>query len=378
MVYVPTQGLWVPSPSSLANGFSAAAVLNATGQKVAHCGPMWNKDRAAKNVSKVGIFFGASITKAGGSALTLSLQDVDLATGPPIRPDEIQDQTCAIPNTSIAANTWLQCTLSASRTVQFGEMLAVVIEFDGSGRLGSDSILIGSFLSFDFYGIPNGNNASVLKSGGAWGVLGGSGRTPIVVLEFDDGTFGTIGFGQPISNIVNGSSYHVNSVSFDEMANEFSVPFACKCDGAWASVTCVAAGSNFEFRLYDASNNLIASQSVDGNVAGSVPNANFNIFAVDWPDVTLTPGQTYRLAIAPTTTNTIQVNYVEVANAAYWQALRGGLASCSYTQRVNAGAWAPATTTRRLSAGIRISALSDSAGAGGGLLVNPVLRGGMI
>jgi hypothetical protein len=160
MANILTPGLFFPSPvqnMGTAPGFANSLLIDATGEKIAFIGRFWNKDRATKNITKVGFCFGA-VTKAGGSGLTVSLQNVNLGAGPPFRPDEIQDQTVAIANgdAAFATNTWYQtAALSTNRTVAFGELLAVVIEYNGAGRLGSDSVVVrGTSVDFQRRPLP--------------------------------------------------------------------------------------------------------------------------------------------------------------------------------------------------------------------------------
>ena len=372
MAYVATQGIFVPEPyewTLVAPGlaYSAGGLIDATGEKIAFIGRVWNKDRASKNISKVGIRFGA-VTKAGGSALTLSLQDVALATGPIYVPDETQDQTVAIGNAAITANSWLQTNaLSASRTVAFGELLAVVIEFDGSGRLGADSFVISTLSLPASQHLADG---SVLKAGAGptWAAISTSHRPPALVLEFDDGTFGALGGSVPAANL---SSIAYNSGSAaDEIALEFTVPFACKCDGAWFMGQC-ASGADFDIVLYDGTT-AIASQSFDANAI--IATAQSGAVFASWTEVTLSTSATYRLALKPTTTNSVTAHYMDVNASGHWQAMRG-FAGSAYTTRVDGGAWAATTATRRPMCGISISALSDVSSSAGGHIASRQLTG---
>src|SRR5262245_9299830 len=133
-VQVPGNGLWIPSPSlpysfAAAPALSTLLLIDATGEEAAFCGRVFFPVRSGtKDVRKVGFRFGA-VTKAGGSALTVSLQDVNLGTGPTMQPDETQDQTVAVANADagFTSNAWYQTgALSADRTVALGELLAVV------------------------------------------------------------------------------------------------------------------------------------------------------------------------------------------------------------------------------------------------------------
>jgi hypothetical protein len=87
---------------------------------------------------------------------------------------------------------------------------------------------------------------------------------------------------------------------------------------------------------------------------------------VTWDqEISLTANTTYRLALTPDTANNVVLYYFDVDAANHMQALDGGT-SFAITSRVDAGAWAAPTATRRPWMGIRISAVSDGVGGGGG------------
>ena len=63
MTLVATQGLWLPNPPLFLNNpaFSTGLLIDATGELVAFVGRVWNKDRASKDITKVGFRFGTGI-----------------------------------------------------------------------------------------------------------------------------------------------------------------------------------------------------------------------------------------------------------------------------------------------------------------------------
>jgi hypothetical protein len=371
MAFVATRAYW-PSvtPVTATPSFNSQAI-DATGEMYGFMGHVWNSDRATKNITKIGFRFG-TVTKAGGSALTVSLQDVDVASATVYQPDGTQDQTVAIANADagFTSNVWYQtAALSAARTVAFGELVAVVIEFDGAGRLGADAVNI-SQLGITGASARNLGGGAALKTGGTWALATGM---PCIILEFDDGTFGTLD--EPSFPVSSTSSLGYNSGSAaDEVALEFTVAAACKCDGAWMLLS-AAASADFEIVLYDGTTPL-ATASFDVNILEATTTVRpcFATFA----EQTLATGVTYRLALKPTTANSVTICFFDVANANHFQA-HPGLLTGSYTTRVNAGSWAAATTTRRPYAGIRLSAIDDGAGGGAaGVIGSANLRGGML
>jgi len=341
--------------------FLNSAVIDATGEKIAYIGRVWNKDGSSKNINKVGFLFG-SVTKAGGSGLTVSLQDVSLTSGPVFQPDETQDQTVAIANgdAGFTSNAWYQTgALSATRTVSPGDLLAVVIEYDGSGRLGADAVNVRCLAQADSSGFNM--PGVVLKSGGSWS---DTTDIPNVILEFDDGTFGTLDGGFPLS-ATSSAAFKQDTGTADEYAMEFSVPFPCKADGCWLTHALSANTSNYEIVLYEGTT-VKTTVTVDANAvkaAGDSP--RFAWFAFS-SQISLTANTTYYLAVKPTqTTSTVTLHYFDVAAANHFQAHDGGTAF-RFATRLDEGAWAAATTTRRPYMGIRLCAFDDGVGGGSG------------
>ncbi len=349
------QGLhWPPLALVLAtSGFSASGVLNATGNKVAFNGRVWFSARTGtKNISRVQFRFG-TVTKAGGSALTVSMQDVSLTAGPPIQPDGTQDQTVAIANADagMVSNGWYRtAAFSGTRTVSNGDLLSVVFEFDGSGRLGADSIIIATgpgastAISFGLQSITS------LFSSGSWAVLGN--QIPVLVLEFDDGSYGMLDGSIVNSNFNSVTTLNTGSTP-DEIACAFKVPFPCKIDALYAQTF---AAADFSVVLYSGTTAL-ETIAVDGNAvydAGAIHTVLLPLAA----ERTLTVGTQYYVSLLPTTASNIRAYSMDV-NDANFMPLMGGSADIAYSTRTDAGAWAAITATRRLYAGVRISSLDD-------------------
>jgi hypothetical protein len=80
--------------------------------------------------------------------------------------------------------------------------------------------------------------------------------------------------------------------------------------------------------------------------------------------VSLSSDTIYRLALKPTTANNITLQYFDVAAAGHMQAHWGG-EGWALTSRVDSGAWAAVTTTRRPFLWPYVCAIDDAAGGGG-------------
>lgn len=380
MAFVSTPGLLYP-PLPLAgfsSGFAAGNLLiNAAGEKIAKSGRIWWPGATVgqtKNITKVAFRWGA-ITKAGGSGLTLSLQDVSLTAGPYIQPDGTQDQTVAIANgdAGFASNTWYKTNaLSAVRTVSFGDLVSCVWEWDGGGRLGADSVVVNTF---------NGGSASATESsarytGGVWGSVSQSLMN--ILFEFDDGTFGSFRSGYP-----GASNYSVVLISPagtpNEWAQKIVVPFKCIVDGIVAyAYTSAGSTGDFTLSIEDGSGTVLAGPiTFDYNAMIS---ANFGSYQrPSFSPITLNAGDTVYICCKPVTSGqSVTVSYADVNHFDHWQAWQFGDANINAASRKDGGAWTQ-TTTRRLDFHLQVQKIDDGAGgAGGGLLTNPGMRGGML
>lgn len=357
---IPGRGLYIPKHEYLSRGPSFnSAVIDATGEKYAWIGRVWNKDGTTKSIRKVGFLFG-TVVKAGGSALTVSLQNVSLTVGPIYVPDETQDQTVAIANgdAGFATNAWYQTgALSADRSVAFGELLAVVVEYDGGGRLGADAVNFRNLGNADTASF--GSHGPVHKTGGTWAA---DANVPNILLEFSDGTFGTLDNAFPVKESTF-LQFKQDTGGADEYALRFSQPFPCKVDGCWFTLALAASTSDFSVVLYEGTTAL-ETVAIDANASAAAGDSPRFWWVTFSQSISLAKDTVYRLAIKPTqTTSTVNLYYFTVNAANHLQAHDGG-AEFFESNRLNEGAWSDDTTVRPFM-GVRISALDDGVGGGG-------------
>jgi len=345
----------------------SGSTIDSTGEKVAICGSVFTPSRGTKSIRKIHFRFG-SVTKAGGSGLTVSLQNLLTSAGSGPVPDETQDETVAIANgdAGFTSNAWYTTgALSADRSVTHGERLAVVIEYDGSGRLGSDSVVISGMLLTGGdakFGFP-----SVALKTASWSVTVAT--IPNVIFEFSDGTFGTFAGAYPHSAI-NSHSYKQDTAGADEYAMKLTLPFSCKTDGAIVRVNS-GTTADYDIILYEGTTAL-ATVSIDGNEVAGVPSRPLR---VQWSsEISLAAGTVYRLAAKPTqTTANVVVYSTDVAAANHFTCLQGGPEMCHST-RLDLGSWSDTATRRLIGFGLSLSSIDDGAGGGGSRMVN--VRGG--
>jgi hypothetical protein len=367
---ISTPGLFYPPMDNRAyhNGVTSSAVIDAPNEKIAAIGRVYWPGGAGgtKDIRKIGFRFGA-VTKTNGSGLTLSLQDVDLTTGPVYQPDGTQDQTYAIANgnAAFATNTWfLSGNLSTDRTVNFGDLLATVLEYDGSGHQTGDSVVMSLLAS----GTPISGMSLYT---GSWASVG---FAPPILFEFSDGTFGSYIWGMPFSTASNLS--YSDSTNPDENGVAITMPFAAVISGASINVAAATNTSTYTIYLYDSADNVLASVVVDPNAITAINTGNLNFYLFATP-VTVAAGDLVRLTVKATTAGqSVFMPQILVDNANHWSARGWGDNNWYATSRNNgAGAWTD-TTTRRFPMSLIIDQIDDGAGGGGGLLTHPGKQGG--
>lgn len=329
--------------------FTSSAIA-ATGNKFAWLGRHWNAARATKSIRRVQFLFG-TVTKAGGSAMTLSLQDVD-AAATILAPDGTQDQTVAIANAdaSFVSNTWYRSgALSADRSVAFGALVACVIEYDGGGRLGADTVSLNNINA----GLDVASGVAL--NTGSWALVGASAN---IVFEYDDGTFGTLE-GAIIASAFTSQSF-ANGSTPDEYALKFQVPFDCTVDQLHVLGGTGAATRDYSVILNDGTTDLV-TVTVDASTLNTTgaKNGTFSI-----TPTALSKNTNYYVSFRPDQAANDNVTLLTVNDANHFTCMPGGT-SWHLATRTNAGAWT-ATTTQRPWFGIGISKVDDGTGAGAG------------
>jgi hypothetical protein len=277
-------------------------------------------------------------------------------SGPVGRPDETQDETYTISNSDsgFTSNSWYTTgNLSADRSVSFGELLAVVLEYGTYG--GTDSVQISSVSLNGVKGLSH----TTLKTGGSWSAVGSV--TPNVLLEFSDGTFGTLKGAVPASGFTS-FTYKQDTGTADEHALQFQVPFPCKIDGAGAVLSISAGTSNFDFVVYDGTTEMTGGTvSVDANTVRDTSVRHCDVLFSQ--AIQLEANHDYYLSIKPTqTSNTVTLYVIDVNASGHFQAHPMG-ETWKYTSRLDLGSWASATNTRRPLMGLWMCAFDDAAGA---------------
>lgn len=248
---------------------------------------------------------------------------------------------------------WFDTSLTSGASVTKGDLLAIVIVNPGSpGNLEivGTMLIDGNFPYCDRF------------VSAAWTKQPGS---PVLALRYNDSSYEPL-FTWPISAI---GEYDIDSSTTpDEVSLRFQLPFPVQVTGFWAVID---FDNNATAKLYDSDGStVLASVTVDKDVRQTGSSAQHRVhFAAA---VSLLANTYYRLSIVPPDASAqVRVFYVLTSSAALLDGLPCGQ-KFTISYRTDAGSWSDATNTRPL-----IGLIIDGFSAGGGLLVNPGMAGGM-
>ena len=375
LVSIPT-GLIYPLAFD-AGGTNAKATGNGTAMdaatdKTAMIGRVYINGRpgSAKTISAAGggsiSFRTGTVTFANaGTTLDLGIQDVDAANGNIARPDGTFDvkRTLTGGADTISSNTWTTFAMTGgtgSKSIAHGDLIAVV--WDMTARGGSDSVAltVGSQVAGTFP-VTNEFQSS------AWRTT--SVGEPNVLITFDDGTLGIIDGAIPFSQALQVEAY-TDSNNPDERGIIFQVPWDCKIDGLWANVGISGAPADFTLALYStpfgtpaaisgASFTVLAEQLSAASAQSFTP---FSLAS----EIALTRNTDYALAIKADSTGQVRLNSYIFGDTAH-RAFLPYPSVAKVTRNNGSGAFtaeSPALTMYQM--GVRISALQDTSGGGGG------------
>lgn len=296
-------------------------VIDASGEKVAF---VFRAPRTG-NIASVRFKLGTVTT---ADDLTVSLQNVDLATGDP---DGTQDQTATVAVADTDDNAWKTATFGSARAVTAGDAVAVVIEV---GTYVDANLTITAAHS---QASPYQNSIwSELQTGGVWAKQGTHGPLFSVIYDGAGGftyvpTRGTIPVNDcALINVGTGTTP-------DEVGLVFQLSTGLIFRGAHVVVD---ADGDFDVVLYDASNNVLSTMSTDANLRNA---SGVNASVYPMPEVTLSASTTYRLVLKPITATTMNFLYANVVDNAILGSWPLG-ANAYWTQRVDAGSWTDTNT----------------------------------
>lgn len=255
-------------------------------------------------ISKVGFRTGNVAT---GATVDVRLETVDAANGDPTGTLWGTDTNASQVIGNGDDNTWFLTTLTAGAAVTKGDILARVIANGTGGNIEIDHLVNTSGGSFPYLDLFT---AAWAKS---------SQVAPILALEYNDGSYEWASGVLPIATAT-GATFNSGSTP-DERGNIFSsFPFKARVTGCWVSID---ADNASEIRLYQVGNDtpLATHTILAGQRGGTAQSVHHILFS---SAVDLFRGQSYRLAVRPTTASNIILHQVTVSTAAIMAAMTGG------------------------------------------------------
>lgn len=339
--------------TAIPSGFTAAQTLDAAGEYIAYV----FQAKEAMTISHVAFRNGTVVASGAG--------EIRIET---VAADGTPSGTLWATNTNVTtgaltSNTTALYALTASASIAKGEFFAVVIKY-ASGTSFTVMMVINSHVNEHTipYQVTNVTGSAVKARVAAM---------PLLAL----GSSSTIFYALPIpcaavTAVTAGAFNNTNSAA---RGLRFQVPFKCRCIG----VRNYFAGASGDFNavLYDDAGAELSSSStaIDGDYSGGTSAFGNVLFG---NPVTLSPGTWYRIAIEPSSATNTNVTTLTLLSADYRSGTPFG-SNAHYTTRAS-GSWDDTATDQLPWMDILIDQLDDGAGAGGGLLAHPGMRGGFV
>lgn len=338
MALVTQNNFIIPNPHIFSGTTFASLLIDASGEKTAFIIQI----PKTGTISKVGF---RTNTVTTSQTLRVGLYTVD-ASGDATT--TAYGGMTAGTQTSPASNTNYLVTLGTGASATSGDFVAVVVEFDST---------VGN-LNIAHANTETNNFPYVELYTGTWAK---SASTPVVSLEYDDGSYEIISGCIPPGS---GTNTTFNSGSTpDEYALYFKLKGPAKVGGVLLYGGANAAGADFSINLYDTDGTTsLASLSVDGDARAGTGSTVLSMFSFATP-VTLSKDVFYYLSLKPTTANNCRLNRYTLASAGSMDGMSGGSLFYEAT-RTDAGAWTT-TTTVRPGIYLQLSAIDDGTSSGG-------------
>lgn len=370
LVATPT-GLYYPTPLvglPVGATVGTAGTMDAAAEKVAFIGHCYIAGRpgSAKTISAAGggsiAFYTSTVTFANGSTtLDIGIQDVDITTGVPARPDDSFDvkRTLTGGTDTITSSVWNSFAMTGgtgSKSITHGDLIAVV--FDMTARGGTDSVIIRGASATSH--LPG----TLVNTTGTWTVAG---VIPMVMITFDDGTLAYLDGGQLF--YLTATESYADATNPDERGLIFQVPWDCKIDAFWAQIGGSANTADFNWVLYSdplGTPSAVTTLSIVAESLRATGDVRFYLRPLT-SEISLTKDTNYVLAMKATGAGNVQLFSQTLPSADARQLLPGSTTVAKVTRNDASGAFST-TTTVVYQMGVRISQLHDTGGGTANLL----------
>lgn len=325
--------------------------------------------------SKIYTIVQSSVINDVATNLRIGVQNVSAASNPVVGNGTFRvyhDQTSAGTD---PVNLWtaaMSATAAGAITITQGDLIAVVAQFTAFG--GIDTIVFRNTSSG--YAAPRPTVTQALPTAAS------TTTTPVVVLEFDDGTFGTLDGAFITSNTSLSAtrSFKSDTATADEYGNIVQVPFPCKADAVTGLLQVTTSAADFSVLLYEFPTGIANAPSLLAGgtiVVDAMQLNNLNVmrpflFTFAAP-ISLAKDTPYYVSIQPTTITAV-VMLENTVNATGWWNLLGGPNSYKATRLDNTGV-VTTSVLARMCIGVRIASLDDAVGGAAGMQYRNVMRG---
>jgi uncharacterized repeat protein (TIGR02059 family) len=238
---------------------------------------------------------------------------------------------------TITTSTWKTVSMtSGTKDITHGQKVAIVFDMTVRGGGNTDSVQV-SGVSIQ---VANAGWPQVQHYTASWARQS---SLPICIIEFDDGTLGTIAGGLPVSAI-SGYTYSSSSTP-DEYGVLFQLPFESTATSLWMIAKPTTNAANGELILYsDPLGTPVAEAtiSLDANNFQLTDGVRFGEWVLPTAK-TLAANTDYAVAFRPTTTTNVTLTYFTLPDATYRKFLAGTNVSRAH-RTDNAGAFTSTTT----------------------------------
>jgi hypothetical protein len=239
---------------------------------------------------------------------------------------------------TITTSTWKTVAMSSgTKDITHGQKIAIVFDMTARGANNTDTVQVtGVAISAGNAGFPQlqHNTASWVRQA----------SIPICVIEFDDGTLGTIEGSMQFSAIT-AVSYASNSTP-DEYGVLFQLPFESTAISIWMIGRPSTNAANGELILYS---DPLGTPVAEATITLDANNFNLSdgLRLGEWvlPTAkTLSANTDYAVTFRPTTTTNVSLTYFTLADANYRKFMAGTNVSRAH-RTDNAGAFTSTTTS---------------------------------
>ena len=298
-------------------------------------------------VSHVGVRVG---TSTGSPTLTVTVETVDSTTG---LPNGAGFGSSSGTTGTVSSNTNVLQALGASATIPKGSVFAVKFALATGTSQVINQIGGGSWPWTSNLPYKVGNTGTPSKSG----ITNGS---PTVAIGSSATTFYNVVGSLPLSSTSGGGGF--NNTNGARRGLLFTIPMNCRAAGIrWMPTN---SAGDYNAVLYDQAGNELSSSSTafGGNVSALTTNFGSTVYFDN--AVELSAGDTYRIAIEPTTSTNTAVPGFTLPSNDYRSATPAGT-TAQYTAYAS-GSWDDSQTTVVPMMDLIIDQVDDGAGSGGG------------